>query len=139
MLLRIWLTAIGLVCAGIGLAHLFFGSATIIGGGPVSATVDSELRFYAVVFIAYGWGFVWAAADIPHRAWLINALGVVFLIGGLARFLSIAAVGVPDPFYLWMIPVEIGVPVVNYVMLRRLASSGPPTSRMKSGSPQTTN
>jgi hypothetical protein len=53
-LTEIWLFAFGLVCAGIGLAHLLFGTGTIIGGGRVNATIDSDMRFYALLFTAFG-------------------------------------------------------------------------------------
>jgi len=124
MLLRTWLVVVGLVTAGIGLAHLLFGARAIIGAGPVDATVDSELRFHAVLFIAFGWGFIWAAADPDNRAWLVNALGLAFLLGGLARLIAMVQTGLPHYFYVWMIPVEILIPVVNWLLLKRRAPTG---------------
>jgi hypothetical protein len=56
-----WLLVFGLVCAAIGLTHLIFGASSIIAGGSVNATIDSDLRFYALLFTAYGLGFVWCA------------------------------------------------------------------------------
>lgn len=109
----------GTVCALIGLAHLFIGPASIIGGGPVNATIDSDLRFYAVLFIGFGVGFIWAAADLPRRAPLVHMLGGLFLFGGLARLLAIGQTGVPNYFYVAMIPVEIVVPLVNWLLLKR--------------------
>jgi Domain of unknown function (DUF4345) len=115
---EIWLIVFGLVCAGIGLAHLLFGSASIIGGGTVSATIDSDLRFYALVFAAYGLAFVWCAADITRRGRAANALGAIFFAGGLARLLAWAVTGQPNWFYVAMIPVELLIPLVNYGLIR---------------------
>lgn len=102
-----WLGIFGVVCIGIGLAHLFFGTATIIGGGPVNATIDSDVRFYAVLFVAYGAAYVWCAMDVPRRCDEVNLLGVIFFVGGLARFIAWAATGAPNWFYVLMIPVNL--------------------------------
>jgi hypothetical protein len=118
MLTRWWLTIFGAACALIGLAHLFIGPGSIIGGGPVNATIDSDLRFYAVLFIGFGAGFVWAAADLARRAAAVHVLGGLFLLGGLARMLAIWQTGVPNIFYVLMIPVEIVVPVLNWLLLK---------------------
>jgi len=113
-----WLTLFGLVVAGIGLAHLFFGQATYIGGGSVNATMESDLRFFNLLFVAYGLAFVWAARDITGRAAVIDLLGLLFFVGGLARLLAWAAAGTPSWFYVLMIPIELIIPIVHFVVLR---------------------
>lgn len=117
---RWWLTVFGAACIVIGLAHLMIGPASIIGGGPVNATIDSDLRFYAVLFIGFGGGFVWAATDLPRRSAVVNVLGGLLLLGGLARLLAIWQTGVPHVFYVLMVPVEILVPMFNWVLLKRI-------------------
>ncbi len=116
---EIWFVVFGLICAGIGVAHLLFGSSSIIGGGSVNATIDADLRFYALLFTAYGLIFVWCAADIDQRAPVVNVLGVIFFAGGLARLLAWAVSGRPNWFYVLMIPVELLIPLVNYALVRR--------------------
>jgi hypothetical protein len=118
---EIWLVIFGLICAGIGLAHLLFGSATIIGGGSVNATIDSDMRFYALLFAAYGLTFVWCAADIMQRGRVANVLGAIFFAGGLARLLAWAVAGQPNWFYVLMIPTELVIPFVNYALIRQLS------------------
>jgi hypothetical protein len=120
---EIWLIALGLVCAGIGVAHLLFGTSTIIGGGSVNATIDSDMRFYALLFAAYGLTFVWCAVDIADRGRVANVLGAIFFAGGLARLLAWAATGQPNWFYVVMIPVELIVPLVNWALIRRVSGS----------------
>lgn len=122
--LQIWLTVFGLTCAGIALSHLFFGTRTIIGARPVDATVDSDMRFYAVLFAAFGAAYVWAARDVGRHAQLIDLLGVLFALGGLARLVALADTGRPHWFYLLMIPVELVVPVVNHLWLRAVRRNG---------------
>jgi hypothetical protein len=120
---EIWLIAFGLICAGIGLAHLLFGTSTIIGGGSVNATIDSDMRFYALLFAAYGLVFVWCAVDIADRGRVANILGALFFAGGLARLLAWAATGQPNWFYVMMILVELIVPLVNWALIRRVSDS----------------
>ncbi|KAA0017380.1 DUF4345 domain-containing protein [Antrihabitans cavernicola] len=122
---RWWLVVFGLVCTAIGVVHLFFGVSTIIGGGSVNATVDSDLRFCFVLFAAYGLGFVWAAQDLDHRAGVVNLLGLLFFLGGLARLLAWLQTGTPNWFYVLMIPVELVIPVVNWSLLRSGPASVP--------------
>jgi hypothetical protein len=120
---EIWLITFGLICAGIGLAHLLFGTSTIIGGGSVNATIDSDMRFYALLFAAYGLVFVWCAVDIADRGRVANILGALFFAGGLARLLAWAATGQPNWFYVVMIPVELIIPLVNWALIRRVSDS----------------
>jgi hypothetical protein len=120
---EIWLIAFGLICAGIGLAHLLFGTSTIIGGGSVNATIDSDMRFYALLFAAYGLVFVWCAVDIADRGRVANILGALFFAGGLARLLAWAATGQPNWFYVVMILVELIVPLVNWALIRRVSDT----------------
>lgn len=117
-LMRWWLIAFGLVCVGIGLAHLFFGVSTIIGGGTVNPTVDSDMRFYALLFAAYGAGYLWAAADLEHRAQIVNGLGILFFLGGLARLLAWWQSGAPHWFYIVMCVVEFLIPMGNWWWLK---------------------
>lgn len=118
-----WLIVFGAVCIGIALSHLFFGTSTIIGGGPVNATIDSDMRFYALLFVGFGAGFIWAAQDMDARAGVVNVLGALFFLGGLARLLAWAATGEPNWFYVLMIPVELIIPVVNWFLLRAVATA----------------
>lgn len=116
---EVWLGTFGFVCAAIGLAHLLFGTLTIIGGGPVNATIDSDLRFYALLFTAYGATFAWCALDIARRGQVADFLGAVFFAGGVARLLAWADSGRPSWFYVVMIPVELVVPVFNHLLICR--------------------
>jgi hypothetical protein len=126
--LQVWLVVFGVVCVVIALAHLLFGSSTIIGGGPVNATIDADMRFYAVLFAAYGLAVAWCAQDVETKGLPINLLGSIFFAGGLARLLAWAATGEPNWFYVLMIPVELVIPIINYFLVRvvcRPAASQP--------------
>lgn len=70
---QVLLRVFGVVVVGIALAHLLFGQSTYFGGGEVNATMESDLRFYSVLFAAYGAAFIWTAADVVGRARAIDA------------------------------------------------------------------
>ena len=118
-----WLRTFGVVVTGIAAAHLLFGQSSYIGGGTVNATMESDLRFYCVLFAAYGIRFIWAAGDLTGRARVIDLLGLLFFLGGLARLLAWAVAGPPNWFYIVMIPVELIIPLVHVVVVRKYVTT----------------
>ncbi|MEQ1541936.1 MAG: DUF4345 domain-containing protein [Novosphingobium sp.] len=109
-LLRSFLTVFGLVCVGIALAHIAVGPASIPGAVPVNATMDSEDRFYASLFLGFGLAHIWAARDLPSRKGIVLALQAVFFVGGLARIVSLVAVGPPAPLFVFLGALELLIP-----------------------------
>lgn len=105
-----FLTAFGLVCAAIALVHIAFGPASIPGSVPVNATMDSEDRFYATLFLGFGLAHVWAARDLAHRSGLVLAMQATFFVGGLARIVSVLAVGMPIPLFVFLGGLELVIP-----------------------------
>lgn len=118
-LLRLFLTVFGMVCVGIALAHIVFGPGAIPGSVPVNATMDSEDRFYATLFLGFGVAHVWAARDLAHRGGVILALQAVFFAGGLARIVSLIAVGSPGPLFLFLGGLELAIPPLLWWWIRR--------------------
>ena len=121
---RWWLRVFGVVVIGIALTHLFVGQSTYIGGGQVNSTMESDLRFYNILFALYGLAFIWVAEDLSGRVRALNLLNLIFFLGGLSRILAWAQTGRPSWFYVLMIPVELVIPVVNHLILRRLTTAG---------------
>ena len=80
--------------------------------GLVGADVDSEMRFYAVLWMAYGGFALWVVRDLPNRMNLLRLMLLVFWLGGLGRVLSYFAVGAPHPLFLVLMWVEIALPPV---------------------------
>ena len=52
--LQIFFVMFGVIDIVIALLHIVFGPSSIPGSVPVNATMDSEDRFYATFFAAYG-------------------------------------------------------------------------------------
>ena len=108
-----WLTAMfGAACIAIALLHIAFGPAAIPGSVPVNATMDSEDRFYATLFLGFGVALIWASRDLALRRGAFLALLAVFFVGGLARVISWIAVGPPGEIFIAITLVELILPPV---------------------------
>jgi hypothetical protein len=98
-------TAISLACL-----HIVLGPSAIPGSVPVNATMDSEDRFYATLFGAYGLALLWCVKDVERKSTVVYFLALTFLAGGIARLISIAAVGLPNTFFIAMTALELLIP-----------------------------
>jgi hypothetical protein len=85
--------------------------------------MDSEDRFYAVFFLAYGLGLLWCTRDVERKSGLVYFLAATFFAGGLARLVSIARVGAPHAFFIVMTALELGVPIGIVLIERRVESA----------------
>jgi hypothetical protein len=121
--LQIFLGFFGVVAIVIASIHIAFGPAAIPGSVPVNATMDSEDRFYATLFAAYGAALLWCVKDVERKSGFVYFLLGTFFVAGLARVASIAAVGLPDPFFIAMLALELVIPIavalVQYQVARR--------------------
>lgn len=115
-----FLTLFGLVCTAIALLHIILGPSSIPGAIPVNATMDSEDRFYASLFLGFGIAHIWAARDLSARAWPILAMQAVFFFGGLARIGSWLAVGPPGTLFIFLGALEIVIPPLIWWGLTKL-------------------
>jgi len=95
---QIFLGLFGVTAIFIASLHIIFGPSAIPGSVPVNATMDSEDRFYATLFAAYGVALLWCIRDIERKSMVVYFLAGVFFVGGLARLVSIVAVGLPNTF-----------------------------------------
>src|SRR5215469_10321957 len=116
--LSLFTALFGLICAGIAVAHLAIGPRVIPGAIPVNATMDSEDRFYATLFLGFGLAAIWTSRDLRSRSRLFVSLMAVFFVGGLARIISFIMVGPPNPFFEAMTVLELVIPPVSCLWLR---------------------
>ena len=119
--LQVFLALFGVVAIAIAAIHIVFGPAAIPGSVPVNATMDSEDRFYATLFAAYGVALLWCVKDIERKSRFVYFLLATFFVGGLARIVSIAAVGLPDPFFVAMLGLELVIPIAVAFMQYRVS------------------
>jgi hypothetical protein len=109
-LLRILLWALGASAAAIAVAIFVFGAGATAhafeaafdavagrhpGEGAWPAVMDSELRFYAVLWGAYGLLLIAVARRLEGYGGWVPWLALVFFLGGVGRLLSLLLVGPP--------------------------------------------
>jgi hypothetical protein len=120
----------GIAAVLIALGHIMLGPAFIPGAVPVNATMDSEDRFYAAIFLGFGVTLIWCAGSVERRAQVIRFLVSLFFLGGCARLISIVFVGPPNLFFQVMTALELLLPPAIWLLLatveRRTRTAGQP-------------
>ena len=115
------LRALALIPIATGLASVVFGSEIVRGHGASNASVESELRYYAVFYVAFGVWLWWIAGDVAARRRELRAAALVLFCGGLARVVGIAVDGVPAADYVVLMVVELLLPGLLVLWQSRVA------------------
>jgi hypothetical protein len=110
-------------------AHAFEAAFDAISGphpgeGAWPAVMDSELRFYAVLWGAYGLLLIAVARHIEARGRWLPWLALVFFLGGIGRLLSLVLVGPPHQVFVLLMGLELVLPPV-IVLVWRAGRRGP--------------
>lgn len=89
--------AVALVCIvpfGASLAGIALGAAWL---QPAPATdMDSHFRYLSGLFLGLGIAFASCVPGIEHKGGRFRLLGMMVVLGGLARLLSLLATGAPS-------------------------------------------
>jgi nitrate reductase NapE component len=67
--------------------------------------------------------------DIERKSAIVYFLLATFFAGGLARLLSVAAVGLPNGFFVAMTVLELSIPVVAALVQLRISRGVPQLGR----------
>ena len=97
--------------------------------GPYSPTVESEMRFYAPFWIAYGGLLIYVARDLSSRGSWMPLLCGVFFAGGAGRAISFFTPGPPHPAFTVLMVIELVLPLVFIALWDR--GRVPPTNSPK--------
>jgi len=117
VILRYLLIGIFLVATATGLNVIFQGIAGIPESGLITqASVDNELRFMAVFWVAFGVYCLMLSRNVYENKKNIVFVAVVFLCSGVARLLSFVTVGQPIELFIGAMAVELVLPVVLFVL-----------------------
>lgn len=120
---QVFLGLFGVIAIFIAMLHIIFGPPAIPGSVPVNATMDSEDRFYATLFAAYGAVLLWCISDIESKSRVVYFLALMFFVGGLARLVSLAVVGPPNNFFIAMTVLELLIPFFMAFMQSRISKA----------------
>jgi uncharacterized membrane protein len=138
IVLRLLLALLGFAAVCIGLLVMIYGPANAANSsealfnaltglddrvtGAWPPTMDSELRFYAAFWGAYGLILIAAARNLGAMLRYVPLLAAVLFVGGAGRVLSCLLVGPPHPFFSLMMMIELVLPVVFLLLWFRLRS-----------------
>jgi len=88
------------------------GAVSVEGVVTAPASLDSELRYYAVWYVMAGVLVLRAVRRIEAETTLIRIVGAALFAGGCVRLLSILSAGAPHAVYLWLMGGELVLPLV---------------------------
>jgi hypothetical protein len=74
--------------------------------------MDSELRFYAALWGAYGILALISSLQFAARRGWVPWLALAFFAGGLGRAISIAQTGAPHPAFILLMAIELVLPPI---------------------------
>ncbi|MEU2040941.1 DUF4345 domain-containing protein [Nocardia niwae] len=104
----------GVACVAIGILHMALGVDSVPDMGSAGVTADSQSRFFGAIFVGYGLAWIWAVRQSPIPAAAVRLLAGVFLLGAVARFISVAVHGWPHWFQIVLTAVELVLPPVYF-------------------------
>lgn len=108
--------ATGLLDACLGTSMIPGLSGALATRSPVTALVDSQLRFLGTMWAGYGVMLWWASNDLHTRKVPLGLLGIVMFSGGIGRLLSCLKHGLGAPWVKVAIGIELVGPVALYIL-----------------------
>jgi hypothetical protein len=132
--LRLLLGLLGVAAVAIALSILLLGAAAtanlaemqfnVLTGsnapltGDWPATMDSELRFYAPFWGAYGLLLLVAVVRLRRDLHRVPLFALLFFVGGIGRAISYATIGAPHPVFVLLMVIELLLPPILLVLWR---------------------
>ena len=125
-LLQVLLTLIGLTAVGTGIFAVLTGSSGQIDASQAAPSVGSELRFFAVFWIAYGAVALRVAPRAAREVFTVRTLAFFLFVGGLARAIAWIADGRPHPLFIVLLFLELLLPMLILYLQRSATSAQSP-------------
>lgn len=110
--LQVVLVLLAVVAISAGTLTVLTGGSTVVGGGVISPSLDSELRFYAAWYVGVGLVLLWSARHVESAGAVIRCVCAVLLLGAFGRVVSWSLVGRPHPLYLVLLGIELVLPLL---------------------------
>jgi hypothetical protein len=110
-----------------GSIAVLLGAESVLREGSFTTDIDSEMRFYAVWYVAAGIMLARAIPRVESEAFMIRLIAGAFFVAGCARALSWAVVGKPHVSQVVLMVIELCLPFVIVPLqaaVARKAASG---------------
>ncbi len=119
-LLQALFAVLGVVGIAAGIFAVLTGPDGQFDGAPANPSVESEFRFFAAFWAAYGVASLWVAPRIEGEQLAVRALAAFLFAGGVARGIGWIAEGRPDALYVVLMGLELMIPIAVFLLLSRL-------------------
>ena len=107
-----------------GLATVILGADSVPSPNDAPANVESELRFYSVWWIGAGLFLAWLAPRVAERTLELRVFCALLFFSGVSRLLAAAATDWPSTGQLFLMGVELALPVVLVAWQARVVRTG---------------
>ena len=115
----LWLLSLVMIVAGS--VTVLLGAESVLREGSFTTDIDSEMRFYAVWYVAAGILLACAIPKVESEAFTIRLVGGAFFAAGCARALSWIVVGKPHVSQVVLMVIELCLPLVIIPMQSAVA------------------
>jgi hypothetical protein len=112
-----------------GGATALLGSASLPSSGEVTASIESELRFYSVWWIGAGLFLAWLAPRVAERTLELRVFCALLFFAGLTRLLAISDAGWPHASQLVLMAFEFVLPVILVIWQARVTGDARSTEK----------
>ena len=119
-MLRGLLTLIGITAIATGAFAVLTGSSGQVDGSQAAPSVESELRFFAAFWIAYGAAALYVAPRAVREIHAVRALALFLFLGGVARGIAWIADGRPQALFVALLVLELLLPPVILLLQRSI-------------------
>jgi hypothetical protein len=109
-LLRALITLIGITAIVTGIFVVLTGSSGQVDGTQAAPSVESELRFFAAFWVAYGAAALYVAPRAVRDIHAVRALALFLFLGGVARGIAWIADGRPHTLFVVLLVLELLLP-----------------------------
>jgi hypothetical protein len=108
----------GVVATTAGLDTVIAGARSLPGQETANSSVESELRFYAAFYVAYGLAALRVAPRADRDTVTVRALAAALFLAGLARAGAWHAIGRPHAVQRVLLVIELTAPPVIVTLAR---------------------
>jgi len=120
--LSVLLTVMGITAVTTGLWAVITGTGGMPGDVATSPSTESELRYFAAFWIAYGAAALLVAPRAERETAIVRGLALAMFVGSIARAVAWIDVGRPHDLFVGLMVAEVVVPALIVTLQARVAA-----------------